>query len=281
MRSSKGIVLVVAIAGLALMGAGVASDAVKQARRSASVASDQQEELRPLIRSVGGPELFRAYCATCHGVDGKGNGPAAEALKTKPADLTALTRNNRGQFPVGKIRDTITGDSVIAAHGSREMPIWGPVFHQVEADVDRGHVRVENLVKYLETIQGANGRFSDSKGDPKTVTAAPKQAEVITGAQLFSKNCAVCHAQGANAPEVPSPFRTPPDLTTLSQRHSGKFPEAYVRSVLYNGIEMPAHGPAEMPIWGADFMARDKMSEKQVASRIDELTNYLRSIQTK
>ena len=274
---SKGIVLAVAIAGFALMGAGVASNVSKQARRSASITNEQQEELRPLIRSVEGPELYRAYCATCHGLDGRGNGPAAEALKTRPADLTALTRNSHGQFPVAKVRDTITGDSVVAAHGSREMPIWGPVFHQIEADVDRGHVRVENLVKYLESIQGANARGND----PKTVTAAPNPPETVTGAQLFSKNCAVCHAAGANAPEVPSPFRTPPDLTTLAQRHSGKFPEAYVRDVLHNGVEMPAHGPAEMPIWGADFLARDKMNEKQVASRIDQLTDYLKSIQAK
>src|SRR5579872_4983484 len=127
MRSAKGVVLGVAIAGLALMGAGVATNSAKQARRSASVTNDEQEELRPLIHSVEGPELYRAYCATCHGADGKGNGPAAEALKTKPADLTALTRNSHGQFPVARVRDTITGDSVVAAHGSREMPIWGPV----------------------------------------------------------------------------------------------------------------------------------------------------------
>jgi mono/diheme cytochrome c family protein len=274
---SKGIVLAVAVAGLALMGTGVASNVSKQARRSASVVEQSGQDLGPLIHSIEGPNLFRAYCASCHGLDGKGNGPAAEALRTKPADLTALTRNHRGQFPVAMVRDTITGDSVVTAHGSREMPIWGPVFHQIEADVDRGHVRVENLVKYLESIQGANAKISD----PKAMTASPKPPEAITGAQLFSKNCAVCHAAGANAPEVPSPFRTPPDLTTLAQRHSGKFPEAYVRDVLHNGVELPAHGPAEMPIWGADFLARDKMNEKQVASRIDQLTDYLKSIQAK
>ena len=274
---SEGIVLAAAIAGFALMGAGAASNVSKQARRSASVANEQQEELRPLIRSVEGPELFRAYCASCHGLDGRGNGPAAEALKTRPADLTALTRSSHGQFPVAKVRDTITGDSVVAAHGSREMPIWGPVFHQIEADVDRGHVRVENLLKYLESIQGANAKISD----PKAMTASPKPPEVITGAQLFSQHCAECHAADANAPDVPSPFRTPPNLSTLAQRHSGRFPEAYVRDVLRNGVELPAHGPAEMPIWGADFVARDKMNEKQVASRIDQLTDYLKSIQAK
>jgi mono/diheme cytochrome c family protein len=107
----------------------------------------------PLIRSVKGPELFHAYCASCHGVDAKGNGPAAPALKVKPPDLTALAKRNGGQFPEARVRKVIMGDEVLAAHGSREMPVWGPIFHQIEEDVDRGHVRLENLVKYLESIQ--------------------------------------------------------------------------------------------------------------------------------
>lgn len=112
-----------------------------------------QEELPALIRSTNGPDLFHAYCATCHGSDAKGNGPAAAALKTKPANLTVLSKNNNGVFPANRVQKTITGDDVVAAHGSREMPIWGPIFHQIEEDVDRGNVRVENLVKYLESIQ--------------------------------------------------------------------------------------------------------------------------------
>jgi len=270
--------LVVAIfAALMMTGAGIASDKAEQARRSTSSGEQPDQELRPLIHSIEGPDLFRAYCASCHGLDGKGNGPAAEALRTKPADLTALTRNHRGQFPVAIVRNTITGDGVVAAHGSREMPIWGPVFHQIEADVDRGHVRIENLVKYLESIQAVNVMGAE----PKTVTGLADPPEAITGAQLFSRHCEVCHAADANVPDAPSPFRTPPNLTTLAQRHSGRFPEAYVRDVLRNGVELPAHGPAEMPIWGADFVARDKMNEKQVASRIDQLTDYLKSIQAK
>ena len=111
------------------------------------------QELPQLIRSTRGPDLFRAYCASCHGVDAQGNGPAAPALKTKPADLTLLSKRNGGQFPEERVRKVISGDDVLAAHGSREMPIWGPVFHQIEEDVDRGNVRMENLVKYLESIQ--------------------------------------------------------------------------------------------------------------------------------
>lgn len=111
------------------------------------------QELPPLIRSVKGPDLFRAYCASCHGVNARGNGPAAPALKVKVPDLTVLAKNNGGRFPEDRVRKTIMGDDAIAAHGSREMPIWGPVFHQIEEDVDRGPVRLANLVQYLKSIQ--------------------------------------------------------------------------------------------------------------------------------
>jgi mono/diheme cytochrome c family protein len=115
--------------------------------------SNSETQDQPLIHSVEGPELFRAYCASCHGKDGRGNGPAAPAMKVKVPDLTVIARNNKGQFPSAHVRRIIMGDDVVTAHGSREMPVWGPIFHQIESDVDRGYVRLENLVKYLESIQ--------------------------------------------------------------------------------------------------------------------------------
>ncbi len=115
--------------------------------------SDSEKQFQTLIRSVEGPDLFRAYCASCHGKDGRGNGPAAPALKVKVPDLTVIARNNGGQFPSARVRRIIMGEDVVAAHGSREMPVWGPIFHQVESDVDRGYVRLENLTKYVESIQ--------------------------------------------------------------------------------------------------------------------------------
>jgi mono/diheme cytochrome c family protein len=243
-------------------------------RRASEPAQDQ--ELPPLIRSVEGPELFRAYCASCHGLDAKGHGPAAVALKAKPADLTVLARNNGGQFPSSRVRSTITGEEVLASHGSREMPIWGPIFHQIEADVDRGYVRLDNLVKYLESIQAADGgKQKPASHTPITPSVRP------SGAELFKQHCAACHVSDSNAGAVPPPFRMPPDLTTLARRHGGKFPESYVADVLRNGVKMPAHGPSQMPIWGVDFVAKDKLDEKQVALRITQLTDYLKSIQAK
>jgi len=111
------------------------------------------QELPPLIRSVNGADLYRAYCASCHGKDARGGGPAAAALKAKVPDLTVLARNHGGQFPEERVSKFIMGDETVPAHGTREMPVWGPVFHQVEDDVDRGPVRIANLVQYLKSIQ--------------------------------------------------------------------------------------------------------------------------------
>ncbi len=113
-----------------------------------------QKQYERLIYSVKGPDLFRAHCAACHGLDGKGHGPVAAALKGKPADLTLLAKNNGGEFPVERVQKFISGDDPsLPAHGSREMPVWGPIFHQIEVDQDFGNVRMQNLIEYLRTIQ--------------------------------------------------------------------------------------------------------------------------------
>lgn len=129
---------------------GVALVAGPQARGSRQ---ETKEQLQHLIYSVKGPDLFRAHCAACHGLDAKGNGPMAATLKTQPANLTVLAKNNGGKFPSARVSRKIMGDDVVLSHGSREMPIWGPIFHQIEEDQDFGNVRLENLLKYLESIQ--------------------------------------------------------------------------------------------------------------------------------
>jgi hypothetical protein len=71
----------------------------------------------------------------------------------------------------------------------------------------------------------------------------------------------------------------PPDLTTLARRHGGKFPDAYVGKVLRNGVTMPAHGPAEMPVWGTEFAGNERLNKGQVEQRVKNLTNYIKSLQ--
>jgi mono/diheme cytochrome c family protein len=109
---------------------------------------------KPLIRSVEGPVLYKAYCAVCHATDGKGGGPMAAALKVRPTDLTHIAARNHGVFPRERIEKIIAGDEqVLAGHGTREMPVWGPVFSQVEWDRDLSPVRLHNLAKYIEEMQ--------------------------------------------------------------------------------------------------------------------------------
>ena len=134
------------VAVIALWFAGVSG------QESQPVQNPQKSPQR-LIASVKGEDLFHAYCASCHGSDARGNGPAAPALRTPPADLTTIAKRNGGVFPTERIRKTIAGEENIYAHGSSEMPVWGPIFHRVEWDQDLGSVRLSNLTKYLESIQ--------------------------------------------------------------------------------------------------------------------------------
>ena len=112
-----------------------------------------QEKPYPPARSLNGGSLFRQYCASCHGLDGKGHGPTASALSVPVPDLTQISARSRGSFPRVRVRNIIEGEESPVAHGSRQMPVWGPVFHQVERDQDLGNVRVDNLASYLESIQ--------------------------------------------------------------------------------------------------------------------------------
>jgi len=110
---------------------------------------------QPPIRPVDGASIFQVYCAACHGPDGRGHGPASKALRQGVPDLTRLSQRNGDAFPAIHVRTMIMfgADEVLPAHGSKEMPIWGPIFHEIEFDRDLGIVRLENVIKYLESIQ--------------------------------------------------------------------------------------------------------------------------------
>ena len=105
------------------------------------------------INSVEGVDNFNAYCAVCHGQDGKGNGPAAPAMKVPVADLTTIAKRNKGRFNSAQVEETIrgTGKTPTPAHGVEEMPIWGEVFRS--EDKARSTLRIGNLVLYIESIQ--------------------------------------------------------------------------------------------------------------------------------
>ena len=120
---------------------------------SAACASAEAEDLS----GYNGPELFRVYCASCHGADGRGAGPVASSLKTEVPDLTRIARHQGGQFPAERIRRIIDGRTTLPPHGTRDMPVWGHAFRvatasdpQSDAQSDR---LVDLLVQYLRSIQ--------------------------------------------------------------------------------------------------------------------------------
>lgn len=107
------------------------------------------------VPSLYGADLFQFHCATCHGRDGKGDGPTARALKSPPPDLTRIASHNGGKFPSQQVERFVTdgGDGLTPSHGSKEMPVWGPIFRSVLPSDTEAKTRIKNLVSYVESIQ--------------------------------------------------------------------------------------------------------------------------------
>ncbi len=103
-----------------------------------------------------GEASFNTYCTSCHGTSATGNGPAAEALTTRPTDLTLLRKNNDGVYPADKVYATIDGREVMYSHGTREMPIWGNIWREnngkprPEEEVNK---QISEIVEYIRSIQ--------------------------------------------------------------------------------------------------------------------------------
>lgn len=108
-----------------------------------------------IISSMYGRDLFELYCASCHGRDGKGSGPVVPALKSPPPDLTTITRRNSGTFPRARVESFVTGDGdrLTPAHGSKEMPVWGPIFRGLDPNDRMNKIRMSNVVAHIESIQ--------------------------------------------------------------------------------------------------------------------------------
>ena len=123
----------------------------------ACVAANAQPTIKKVpvtpTSAASGSEMFKQYCAPCHGLDGKGTGPAAAALKKQPANLTELASKNNGKFPELKVFNTIKGDIEVAAHGSRDMPVWGALFPSVSSTQGEVQLRLSNLTDYVKSIQ--------------------------------------------------------------------------------------------------------------------------------
>jgi mono/diheme cytochrome c family protein len=106
--------------------------------------------------------MFNAYCAVCHGKDGKGNGPAATAFKTPPPDLSTLAQSHGGKYPATYVQSVLMfGAEGFPVHGTKEMPVWGPAFASLNGASSNPTgvppeetLRIHNLTQYIETLQG-------------------------------------------------------------------------------------------------------------------------------
>ena len=221
------------------------------------------------LESLTGRDSFDRYCAACHGADGRGAGPVASALKSRPADLTTLAERNGGSFPRERIASFVEGTGrPLPAHGTSDMPVWGTTFRGLESSDVRVKVRLANLVAYVESLQRPAGSL------PRD--SMPRQTN---GAQLFRTYCASCHGETAqgSGPLSAQLTRPVPDLTTYTARNGGVFPGERLRQIIA-GRGPAAHGDRTMPVWGEMFRRQESAPDAEGA-RIDALVGFLQSIQ--
>jgi mono/diheme cytochrome c family protein len=112
---------------------------------------------KPGAAITEGREVFVTYCASCHGVSGRGDGPSADEFRRRPADLTQFARRNGGVFNNEAIHRIVDGRTV-KAHGTSEMPVWGDAFRWRQG-LDEGAIklRIDAIVRYIESIQERAG----------------------------------------------------------------------------------------------------------------------------
>ena len=212
---------------------------------------------------MAGVDTYGYYCAGCHGRDGRGDGPVAGSLKTPMPDLSTIATRNGGGFPRDRVRAAVVNaERPVAAHGTGEMPVWGPIFRILDQSDARAQIRIDNVVSYLETLQR-----------PMAVSAA-------TGKELFTAYCASCHGRdGRGDGPMVDQLRSPvPDLTQFAARNGGMFPSVRVARII-DGRGISSHGTTAMPVWGIAFARSGGLTAGEVASRIEALTRFLEAIQ--
>ena len=114
----------------------------------------QSKEQKAATSLKAGAETYRQCCAVCHGKTGKGDGPAASALKVGPPDLSALARRHDGKFPNAYVSEVLRNGVNAPAHGTAEMPIWGPLFLALDSSFQsQANLRITNLINYIKSLQ--------------------------------------------------------------------------------------------------------------------------------
>ena len=97
--------------------------------------------------------MFKEYCASCHGLGGRGDGPAVMFLKAPPPDLRTMAQRNKGKYPALDVKAILTFGPGSHAHGALDMPTWGPLFRSIDHPEEATDLRIHNLTKFIESIQ--------------------------------------------------------------------------------------------------------------------------------
>ena len=138
---------------LALLLAAATAALARQESSRVAPADDPTGQLPPGY-VPSGKTMYKQYCAACHGARGKGNGPAAPNLNVRVPDLTTLSKRHGGKFPFDYVVSVLRFGPGFTAHGSSEMPVWGPIFEYLENQNEAAvRQRIKNLCDYLESLQ--------------------------------------------------------------------------------------------------------------------------------
>lgn len=105
------------------------------------------------LDAPSGRQTYMQYCASCHGENARGTGPVASSLKTPPPDLTKLAKRNDGRFPYDYVAGVVRFGKPLSAHGSSDMPVWGPIFSMVDFHEVAIRQRIKNLCEFLASQQ--------------------------------------------------------------------------------------------------------------------------------
>ena len=118
-------------------------------------AAAAQDRPAAMKQTTPGTEVFRTYCASCHGTSARGDGPLAPSMRRKPANLTEIAKRNGGEFPADLVFRTIDGRQPVRGHGGPDMPVWGDAFERSREAGDQARVKsvIQSLVDYLASIQ--------------------------------------------------------------------------------------------------------------------------------
>jgi nucleotide-binding universal stress UspA family protein/mono/diheme cytochrome c family protein len=141
-----------AILATAMLAAFLFTSVATAAAQAQPPAPQPQAEMR---QRVTGGEVFRTYCATCHGPSGRGDGPLAGSMRRRPADLTEIAKKNGGEYPSEIVFRTIDGQTPMRGHGGPDMPVWGDAFARSRDGGDAVTVkeRIDSLVEFIRTLQ--------------------------------------------------------------------------------------------------------------------------------